>query len=244
VPGFVPPAYASPPRTGSRNVAKGAAVDGALRAFQPIASVSSATQPSWQPLIVGIGGSTRAGSSSERLLRTCLAAAERHGARTVSVTGPALRLPIYEADSAERTDAARELVEAIRAADGLVIASPGYHGGISGLVKNALDYVEDLRSDARPYLDGRAVGCISAAAGWQAAGSTLQALRAVVHALRGWPTPLGVAVNSELPVWDGAGAVGDRALVGQLEILTGQVVDFARRWDASRSGGQTATTSP
>jgi FMN reductase len=191
--------------------------------------------PSWQPLIVGIGGSTRAGSSSERLLRACLDSADRHGARTTSITGAALRLPIYEADSGERTEAARELVDAIRAADGLVIASPGYHGGISGLVKNALDYVEDLRSDARPYLDGRAVGCIAAAAGWQAAGSTLQALRAVVHALRGWPTPLGVAVNSELPVWDGAGAVGDPALLGQLEILTGQVVDFARRWDASRT---------
>lgn len=189
------------------------------------------------PLIVGIGGSTRAGSSSERLMSECLIEAERMGARTRSFSGAALRLPIYEADAPVFTDGARELVQAIRAADGLIIASPGYHGGISGLVKNALDYVEDLRDDPRPYLDGRAVGCIAAASGWQATGSTLQALRSVVHALRGWPTPLGVAVNSELPVWDGQGGLADERLRAQLQTMTGQVLGFARRWgyDPARS---------
>jgi FMN reductase len=182
------------------------------------------------PLIAGIGGSTRAGSSSERLLRTCLAEAERLGARTVAITGPALRLPLFEADSARRDALAHELVDAIREADGLIIASPGYHGGISGLVKNALDYVEDLRGEPRPYLDGRAVGCIASAAGWQAAVTTLQALRGVVHALRGWPTPLGVAVNAELPVWSPAGMISDPGLLGQLHTLTGQVIEFARHF--------------
>ncbi len=183
-------------------------------------------------MILGIGGSTRGASSSERLLRICLADAERHGARTQLCSGPMLRLPIFEADHDERPPEARALVAAIREADGLIIASPGYHGGISGLVKNALDYVEDLREDVRPYLDGRAVGCIAAASGWQATGSTLQALRSVVHALRGWPTPLGVAVNSELPVWAPDGTLADPALAAQLEILTGQVLAFAHRWAA------------
>ena len=41
---------------------------------------------------------------------------------------------------------------AYRWADGLLVASPGYHGGISGMMKNALDYVEDLRADERVYL--------------------------------------------------------------------------------------------
>jgi|SRR5579884_927204 len=182
------------------------------------------------PLIVGIGGSTRAGSTSERLLTVCLAETEHLGARTLAFTGGTLRLPIYEADGRTAAGPAVALVEAIREADGLIIASPGYHGGISGLVKNALDYVEDLRDDARPYLDGRAVGCIASAAGWQATGSTLAALRAVVHALRGWPTPLGVAVNSELPVWDGEGRLVDAGVRAQLRIVAGQVLGFARRW--------------
>jgi FMN reductase len=88
------------------------------------------------------------------------------------------------------------LVDALRRADGVIIASPGYHGSVSGLVKNALDYVEDLREDDNPYLSGRAVGCVTTAYGWQAAVTTLQTLRSIVHALRGWPTPLGAAINS------------------------------------------------
>jgi FMN reductase len=182
------------------------------------------------PLIVGIGGSTRDGSSSERLLRACLTHAERRGARTEIIGGASLRLPPYEPERADRVAEAGALVEALRAADGIIIASPGYHGGVSGLLKNALDYAEDLRHDSRPYLDGRAVGCISSAAGWQAAGTTLQALRVIVHALRGWPTPLGVAVNSELPLWGPGGRLGDGVLDVQLGIVAEQVVDFARRW--------------
>ena len=86
-----------------------------------------------------------------------------------------------------------------------MIASPGYHGSVSGMVKNALDYAEDLRHDERPYLEDRAVGLIAVAHGWQTAVGTLNQLRQVVHALRGWPAPLGVAIN------DSAGLIGDDA---------------------------------
>jgi hypothetical protein len=73
-------------------------------------------------------------------------------------------------------------------------------------VKNVLDYVEDLRADIRLYLDGRAVGCVAMALGWQATVTTLTALRSIVHALRGWPTPLGAALNSVEVTFDGSGA--------------------------------------
>ena len=58
-----------------------------------------------------------------------------------------------------------------------------------------LDYLEELAGDERPYVDGLPVAGIVTASGWQAAVNTLRALRETVHALRGWPTPLGLAVN-------------------------------------------------
>jgi FMN reductase len=179
------------------------------------------------PLVVGIGGSTREPSSSEALLRVCLSEAELLGARVRAFSGTALRLPLYEPDYFQRSDEVNALIESLRDADGVVVVSPGYHGGISGMVKNALDYVEDLRVDERPYLDGRAVGCVACAAGWQAAGTTLQALRAVVHALRGWPTPLGVAVNSEQLGWTPAGKPADQGVALQLKLVAEQVIAFA-----------------
>jgi FMN reductase len=98
-------------------------------------------------------------------------------------------MPLYDPSKEITSPLARRLVSELAAADGVVLASPAYHGSISGLVKNALDHVEELRNDERPYLSGRAVGCLAVAQGWQGAVSTLAALRDVTHALRGWPTP-------------------------------------------------------
>ncbi|GGM77484.1 FMN reductase [Longimycelium tulufanense] len=176
--------------------------------------------------VVGIGGSIRADSQSERALRIALAGAEDAGARTVTITGEELVLPFYDPSVPERTEAAKHLVETLRSADGVVLVSPGYHGTVSGLVKNALDYVEDLRGDVRPYLDGRAVGCVATAQGWQAAVTTLNSLRSIVHSLRGWPTPLGVALNSldrKLPPT----GCPDTELERRLRTVGRQVVEFA-----------------
>ena len=147
------------------------------------------------PHIVALGGTTRAESTTGRLLAAALAMAEERGARTTLLTGQAIAFPHYEPGSAEGHPEIARYLEALRSADAVIVGSPGYHGTLSGLVKTALDYVEQLSKDERAYLDGLPVGLIATAGGWQAAVSTLQALRTIVHSLRGWPTPMGVAVN-------------------------------------------------
>ena len=180
-----------------------------------------------RPLIVGIGGTMTANSSSERVMRHVLAQCEARGAETICFDGNALDLPMYGYGT-PRTDKAVALIDALRRAEGVVIASPGYHGTVSGLIKNALDYIEDMARDDRPYFEGRAVGLITVAAGWQATGTTLATLRSIVHALRGWPTPMAITVNSVMPVFAADGSVSDATLLKQLDILAQQVVGFAR----------------
>ncbi|MHB1536526.1 MAG: NADPH-dependent FMN reductase, partial [Acidimicrobiales bacterium] len=80
-------------------------------------------------------------------LRTALDGAEAAGAEVLCFGGSDLDLPFYDPKDARRAPGATRLVEAFRRADGLVISSPGYHGAISGMIKNALDYVEDLVAD-------------------------------------------------------------------------------------------------
>ena len=185
-----------------------------------------------QPFIVGLGGTLRANSSTERALRHCLAAVERQGGRTRLFAAEELDLPMYAPHELERTPRALELVKALRDADAVVVGSPGYHGAVSGLVKNALDYIEDLREDPRVYLDNTPWGCISCAYGWQAAVGTLTQLRSIGHALRAWPTPLGVAINSADAVWAPSGELADteqgRAVADQLELLASQLLAFAQ----------------
>src|SRR5271170_884015 len=157
-----------------------------------------------------------------------LDAAQRAGARTHLISGPLLQLPLYQPDNPERGEGARFLVAELALADGIIIGSPGYHGSISGLVKNALDYAEDLRSDPRPYFSGRAVGCIATAAGWPGAVNTLNALRDIVHALRGWPTPLGAAINSAEDVFAEDGTCLVPRVAQILDLMAQEVMSFAR----------------
>jgi FMN reductase len=177
------------------------------------------------PLVVGIGGSTREVSVTDLLLRRCLQLTAERGARTQLFRGAELAaLPIFSGVE-DPAPGAQELAAAVGAADAVVIATPGYHGGMSGLVKNAVDHLELLRDRPRPYLDGRAVGVIVTAAGWQACGSALASVRAAIHALRGWPTPFGVTMNSAEQHPDADGALPE-LVEAALAVLAGQLMEF------------------
>ncbi|HEX8446917.1 MAG TPA: NADPH-dependent FMN reductase [Sphingomonas sp.] len=181
------------------------------------------------PQIVGIGGTTRPGSSGERMVRAVLAACARKGAATQMFGGTELAgLPHFAPENPDRTEAQRSFVEAVRACDGLVIGTPGYHGGVSGLVKNAIDLLEDLSTDTRIYFDRRAVGLVVTAAGWQACGVTLQALRGIVHAMRGWPTPVGITVNTvDQKPFDADGRLTDEGIRRQVMLQADQILFLA-----------------
>jgi len=179
------------------------------------------------PFIVGLGGTTRAGSTSERALAVALEAAAAAGCETRLFGAGAMPSEPYDPTRDARSPAAVELVDALRRADGVLIATPAYHAGISGLVKNAIDFTEDLRDDVRPYFDGRAVGCIVVADGAQALGSTLASLRAVVHALRGWPTPFAATLNARERPFGGDGRAPDESALQACRLVAQQVVRFA-----------------
>ena len=182
--------------------------------------------------IVAIGGTVSPRSATELALNTAIAAVEAEGAEVTLFDGSYLAgLPHYRGPG-HTLDHGAEMIEAVSAADGLLISAPGYHGTVSGLVKNALDYLEDLADDARPYLDGRAVGLIATAYGDQATVNTMQTLRTVVHALRGWPTPMGATIRVGPDMFaPGSDRLDERAR-SQLELVARQVVDGARRFSA------------
>ncbi len=191
-----------------------------------------------RPLIVGLGGTTRPGSTSERALRTALDHARTLGCETLLFGSGQLPQEPYDPALPTRSREAAALVDALRRCDGVIVSTPSYHGGISGLLKNAIDFTEDLRNDTRVYLRGRAVGCIVCAEGAQAMGSTLGALRAVVHALRGWPTPYGAAINSTTRPFGGAEHdEADPAAVLACHRVAEEVAGFARM---ARAAGGTA----
>lgn len=176
-------------------------------------------------LIVAVGGALRSGSSTEAAMRNVLRHAEGLGARTRIFTGEDLNLPLYAPGNVAATPQIAELISTLRESDGVILGSPGYHGGVSGFVKNAIDYTEEMAKDARPYFSGKAVGCIASGAGFQGCNATLNALRGIVHALRGWPTPLGIAFNSAGKIFEDGRCLSPE-LENQFAIMANELVGF------------------
>ncbi|MEO9599193.1 NADPH-dependent FMN reductase [Parasphingorhabdus sp.] len=177
-----------------------------------------------KPFILGLGGTTSPVSSTEVALSISLEAAAAAGAETELFGSDRLMaLPHYRSDPAGLNQTGKDLVALVRRADGLILSSPGYHGTVSGLVKNAIDYIEETSSDDRIYLDGLPIGLIVTAYGWQAVGSTLAALRSIVHSLRGWPTPLGVGINASGGMFSD-GVCTDDGVNEQLKLVAQQVM--------------------
>lgn len=189
--------------------------------------------------VVALGGTPFAQSSTENALNLAARSASASGAEVVTFGGSFLAsLPNYLTVPVSECRQAIEIIDAIRRCDGLLIASPGWHGSIAGFIKNALDYLEETAKDRKPYLDGVSVGLIANAYGPQAATNTLATMRCIIHALRGWPTPLGVCVSS-VPGLFVDGKCTDERISNQLEMVGKQVVEFAvaRRIMAREPGG-------
>ena len=196
-------------------------------------------QSSIVPFIVGIGGTARENSTSERAVVEALRSAERLGAETRLFDGTFVSgLPLYVPDRRERTDAERDFIATMRRCHGVIVGTPGYHGSLSGPIKNVLDLLEDTARDEHPYLEGRAFGCVVTAYGWQACGTTLVALRMIAHALRAWPTPFGAALNASTPLFETDGTCIDTKIAEQLAVVAGQVVEFAVHRAAGRAASR------
>lgn len=177
--------------------------------------------------VTGIGGTAGGTSTADKVLWAAMRRFEAQGCTVECLCGEAIDLPLYRPGETARTPVTRAFVDAIRDCDALVIVSPVYHGGVSGLIKNALDYIEDLRADGRPYLSARPVGLIATGAGWQGAVGALTPLRAMVHALRGWPSPLGIALNTRETNFGSDGSMSPR-LDDQLAIMVNELIGFSR----------------
>ncbi|GFH39396.1 FAD-dependent oxidoreductase [Streptomyces pacificus] len=174
------------------------------------------------PHIVLISGSLRSGSTSDQVAQWCARRCAEQGATTRVFTGAEIDFPAYRPGLAGTHEGAAALLGELRAADGVILVSPTYHASVSGLLKNALDYVNDIGGPL-PYLEGRAIGTVAVGTGVQGAVSTLATLRTVGHALRGWPTPVGVAV-AQVPAEPSAGGAEPGGDAARLVEMVSQAV--------------------
>ncbi len=129
--------------------------------------------------LLGLCGSLRRESTNRKLMR----AAAPHFGTARFIEGD-LRLPLYDGDLEEAHGVPAEvqrLGDEIRDADAVVIACPEYNKALSGVMKNALDWVSRVKGGV--WRD-KPVALLSAAAG-RAGGERSQfSLRLALNAFR------------------------------------------------------------
>jgi chromate reductase, NAD(P)H dehydrogenase (quinone) len=136
------------------------------------------------PILLGLCGALRAASTNRLLLAEAVAA---FGACRYSEGN--LRLPLYDEDAEIAQGIPPEvqlLADQIKAADAIVIACPEYNKSLSGVMKNALDWVS--RTKGGPWL-GKPVAIMSAADGRAGGERSQYALRLCLNPFRAHVLP-------------------------------------------------------
>ncbi|WP_353102686.1 NAD(P)H-dependent oxidoreductase [Myroides odoratus] len=106
------------------------------------------------------------------------------------------QIPIFQAKHMETPpqDVTR-FIDAFRAADVMIWLTPLYHGGMTGVMKNALDWLELTSRDTPAYLTHKIIGFTCWSAGNQAMQG-IQALDNVAKALRAWSLPYSIPISN------------------------------------------------
>lgn len=101
--------------------------------------------------ILGVNGAIRRGSTADRVLAFALRRLEAEGAHCS--TFDIGQLPLLDGRPPEAyPPTVGEWQAACRAADGLVVAAPSYHGAIPGGLKNALDFIDAPEAAGKPFM--------------------------------------------------------------------------------------------
>jgi chromate reductase len=158
--------------------------------------------------ILAISGSLRSGSYNTALLRAVKAQAPE--ALQIEITTPA-GLPLYNGDDEAANgipQAVEELVERIRAAQGLIIATPEYNFSIPGGLKNLTDWVSRVKQ--QPFKH-KPVGVMGASSGMVGTARSQYQLRQNLLGVEAiaMPKPEVFVANSKSK-FDASGALTDQ----------------------------------
>ncbi|GAA0362835.1 NADPH-dependent FMN reductase [Bacillus horti] len=123
-------------------------------------------------------------------------------------------LPLFDgrSDISTYPENVHTLLKKVEEADGLILASPEYHGSLTGALKNALDFVGG-RS-----MEGKIVA-ILATLGGAVATNTVNTLNQICRNLHAFPLPLNPSVPRSYEAYNADGSLKDEKIHERLEAL-------------------------
>lgn len=172
---------------------------------------------------VAIGGSLRPNSSTYLALQVAAQRVEALGAEVEILDLRSMNLPFCDGgdDYSAYPDVER-LQRSVREADGLILATPEYHGSVSGVLKNALDLM------GFEELSGKVAGVISVLGG-QSNSNALNDLRVILRWVHAWVIPEQVAIGQAWQAFEADGKLKDQKLSQRFDQFAQSLVDNTRK---------------
>ncbi|TRU95095.1 MAG: NADPH-dependent oxidoreductase [Microcystis wesenbergii Mw_QC_S_20081001_S30D] len=173
--------------------------------------------------IVGINGSLRPGSYSAMALEVAISRVGALGVETEIIDLRKLSLPFCNGgdDYSDYPDVAK-MQQTVKSAAGLILATPEYHGSVSGVMKNALDLM------SFEELSGKVAGLISVLGG-QSNSNALNDLRIILRWVHAWVIPEQISLGQAWKVFNEEGEILDEKLSQRFDAFAASLVDNTRK---------------
>jgi NAD(P)H-dependent FMN reductase len=113
------------------------------------------------------------------------------------------------------------LREEVKHAEGIILGTPEYHGGYSGVLKNALDLM------GFEEFEGKMLGLVGVSGGAMGAFGAMNSLREVGRALHAWVVPDQASIPQAWQEFDETGKLRDPKLEERVRQVGRQVARFA-----------------
>ncbi|HXV45305.1 MAG TPA: NAD(P)H-dependent oxidoreductase [Nitrososphaera sp.] len=164
--------------------------------------------------VLGVAGSIRKGSYSAQVLKIALEHAKKHGAevRLLDIS----KMPLYDPNAPASAEV-KQASEVVSWVDAIILASPDYHGSMSGALKNFLDHFYE-------EFAGKLFGYIVAS--HEKGLTVMDQMRTAVRQCYGWSMPYGVSVNG--PQDFSGGEIVSPRLAKRLRMMARDIVVYGR----------------
>lgn len=173
--------------------------------------------------VVGIIGSLRSGSYSALALKEAVNRIEDLGATVDILDLREMQLPFCNGGDEYPGYRDVEIMrEKVKAADALILATPEYHGSVSGVMKNALDLM------SFEHLSGKVTGMISVLGG-QSNSNALNELRIIIRWVHGWVIPEQIAVGQAWNAFDQEGKIKDEKLSQRFDAFVLSLLENSKK---------------
>lgn len=188
-----------------------------------------------QPKIIALAGSMRKDSFNKKLIKIATDAAKEAGATVTLIDLNDFPLPLYHGDAEAENglpENAKRLKKLFMEQDGLLISSPEYNSSVSGVLKNAIDWISRPEKEDPFYLcayKGKMAALMSASPGALGGLRGLVPLRALLENMGTHVLPDQVTVATADQAFDTAGRLKDPKKEAAVKNLAKQLTDLLRK---------------